>query len=72
MYIFRSYILFISFLYISTLLRYQTETQKKEAREVSRLHVKEEQSQAKHGVGKAGTFLISCLFIDLFVIYFRF
>ena len=34
-------------------IRYQTETQKKEAREVSRLHVKEEQSQAKYGVGKA-------------------
>lgn len=33
--------------------RYQTETQKKEARELSRLHVKEEQSQAKYGVGKA-------------------
>ena len=33
--------------------RYQTETQKKDAREVSRLHVKEEQSQAQYGVGKA-------------------
>jgi hypothetical protein len=35
------------------LYRYQTETQKKDAREVSRLHVKEEQSQAQYGVGKA-------------------
>jgi hypothetical protein len=32
---------------------YQTESQKKEAREVSRVHVKDEQSKAQWGVGKA-------------------